>query len=95
RLIADGLIRNFAATSWGCVSRKRLLSLDGSELARIQAVFLVETALEGRSLVPSVLTTMNVRQSESRIHTNVIVWINRHAAEIKSAMWKIKSGTQR
>jgi hypothetical protein len=42
--------------------------------------------------VPTVESAINVRLSETRIHGNTLVWINRHAADIKAAMWKIKSG---
>jgi len=52
----------------------------------------VRYTVEGRILVPTVESGMNVRLSETRIHGNTLVWINRHAADIKAAMWKIKSG---
>jgi hypothetical protein len=51
----------------------------------------VRYTVEGRVLVPRVESGLNVRLSETRVHGNTLVWINRHAADIKAAMWKIKS----
>ena len=51
----------------------------------------VRYTLEGKTLVPTVESGINVGKSDSRIHGNAMVWINRHATDIKAAMWKIKS----
>jgi hypothetical protein len=50
----------------------------------------IKYEIVGRELVPTVLSSTNFRQSESRIHGNAIVWINRHAARIREAMWQVK-----
>ena len=52
----------------------------------------VRYTLEDRLLVPFVESGINVSKGSSRIHGNALVWINRHASDIKAAMWKIKSG---
>lgn len=52
----------------------------------------VRYSVEGRTLVPKVEGGAHVRLSETRIHGNALSWLSRHAADIKAAMWKVKSG---
>ena len=92
RRLPRGPIQSYEDGVWTVEDRNASSIVVAYSLGKVNVT--VRYTVEGRTLVPSVVTAMNVRQSESRIHTNVIVWINRHAAEIKSAMWKIKSRTQ-
>jgi len=54
----------------------------------------VRYTVDGRTLVPTVESGVNVAKGETRIHSNAIAWINRHATEIKAAMYKVKSGAK-
>ena len=92
RRLPRGPIQSYEDGVWSVEDRNATSIVVAYSLRKVNVT--VRYTVEGRTLVPSVVTAMNVRQSESRIHTNVIAWINRHAAEIKSAMWKIKSRTQ-
>ncbi|MEI6647061.1 MAG: hypothetical protein WCP12_13580 [bacterium] len=89
RRLPRGPIQSYEDGVWTVEDRNASSIVVAYSLGRINVT--VRYTVEGRTLVPSVMSAQNVRQSESRIHKNVIAWINRHAAEIKSAMWKIKS----
>lgn len=43
-----------------------------------------------REIVPTVISSENLRQSKRRIHKNAVVWINRLAPTIRESMWQIK-----
>lgn len=93
RRLPRGPIQSYEDGVWTVEDRNASSIVVAYSLGRINVT--VRYTVAGRTLVPSVVSAMNVTQSESRIHKNVIAWINRHAAEIKSAMWKIKSASQK
>ncbi len=50
----------------------------------------VKYEIKGQEIKPTVISSENLLMKKDRIHSNAIIWINRHGIAIRDAMWKIK-----
>jgi hypothetical protein len=85
-----GPIKSYEDGHWAVLDRGTNFVIAAFSLDKRSVT--VRYSVEGRTLVPKVEAGVHVRLSENRIHGNVLSWLSRHAADIKAAMWKVKSG---